>query len=66
MNIPADRLLIETDSPYMAPEPVRGRRNEPANVRYVCEKMAMLRGVDPEEMAEITTANAMRAYRLGV
>ena len=64
--IPKDRLLIETDSPYMAPEPVRGRRNEPANVRYVGLKMAEIRGEDPEEVAAYTTENAMRVYRLSI
>lgn len=60
--IPRDRLLIETDSPYMAPEPVRGRRNEPANVRYVGMKLAELRGETPEEVAAYTTENARRVY----
>ena len=60
--VPKDRLLIETDSPYMAPEPVRGRRNEPANVRYVGIKLAELRGETPEEVAEYTTENAMKVY----
>ncbi len=64
MNVPLDRLLIETDSPYLAPEPVRGRRNEPTNVRFVCEKIAALRGMDPAELAEITTRNAMNVYRI--
>ena len=48
----------------MAPEPVRGRRNEPANVRYVGLKMAELRGEDPEEVAAYTTENAMKVYNL--
>ena len=60
--IPKDRLLIETDSPYMAPEPMRGRRNEPANVRFVGLKLAELRGEDPEETAAYTTENAMKVY----
>ena len=60
--VPKDRLLIETDSPYMAPEPVRGRRNEPANVRYVGLKMAELRGEKPEEVVAFTTENAMQVY----
>ena len=60
--VPRDRLLIETDSPYMAPEPVRGRRNEPANVRYVGMKLAEIRGEAPEEVAAYTTENAMRVY----
>ena len=63
-TVPRDRLLIETDSPYLAPEPRRGRRNEPANVRYVGLKLAELRGEDPEEVAAYTTANAMRIYRM--
>ena len=62
--VPRERLLIETDSPYMAPEPVRGRRNEPANVRYVGMKMAELREEDPETVAAYTTENAMRVYGL--
>ena len=62
--IPRDRLLIETDSPYMAPEPVRGQRNEPGYVRFVGLKLAELRGEAPEEVAAYTTENAMRVYGL--
>lgn len=65
VNVPLDRLLIETDSPYLAPEPVRGRRNEPTNVRYVAEKIAALRGISLEELAQATTSNAMAVYRIG-
>ncbi len=64
LAVPQDRLLVETDSPYLSPEPLRGRRNEPANVRYVCEKLAALRGLSLEEMARVTTENALRVYRL--
>lgn len=60
--VPRDRLLIETDSPYLAPEPVRGRRNEPANVRFVAEKLAEIRGEDPDELAAYTFENAKRIY----
>ena len=60
--LPPERLLVETDSPYLAPEPVRGRRNEPANVRFVLEKLAELRGMAPEEMAALTMKNAMTVY----
>jgi len=60
--VPKDRLLIETDSPYMAPEPVRGTRNEPTNVRYVGMKLAELRGEAAEEVAAYTTENAMKIY----
>ena len=59
---PGDRILIETDSPYMAPEPVRGTRNEPANVRHIAERIAQLRGETFEQTAAATTANAIRVY----
>lgn len=62
--VPEDRLLVETDSPYLAPVPLRGRRNEPANTWYVLEKMAALRGRTVEEMAEITLKNTMAVYRI--
>lgn len=64
VNVPRDRLLIETDSPYLSPEPMRGRRNEPAHVRYVCGKIAALRGESVEEVAAYTTQNALDMYRL--
>jgi TatD DNase family protein len=60
--IPENRLLIETDSPYMAPEPVRGTRNDPANVRYVGMKLAEIRGEAPEKVAAYTMENAMKVY----
>ncbi|MHC1785532.1 MAG: TatD family hydrolase [Christensenellales bacterium] len=61
---PLEHLLIETDSPYLAPEPLRGRRNTPANVQYVCQVLAQLRGMTPQEMAELTFRNAARVFRL--
>lgn len=64
-NVPIERLLIETDSPYLSPEPVRGRRNEPTNVRFVAQKIAELRQIPLEEVARITTQNAMNVYRIG-
>ena len=63
---PLDRLLVETDSPYLAPEPVRGRRNEPANVVYTLKKLAELRETPPDEMAAVTWENACRVYRLPI
>ena len=63
-NMPLDRLMIETDSPYLAPEPVRGRRNEPANVGYICQFIAQLRGMDPQEMCDLTRENGKRFYRI--
>ena len=63
-NVPLDRLLVETDCPYMAPVPLRGRRNEPAFVVHTLNKIAEIRGMEPEALAEITTRNAMRAFRI--
>ena len=60
--VPRDRLLIETDSPYLAPEPVRGRRNEPGHVRYVAEKLAEIREESLEELAASTFENAKTIY----
>jgi TatD DNase family protein len=62
--VPDDRLLIETDAPYLAPEPVRGRPNEPAHVRHTAEFLARLRGTTLEALAERTTRNARRLFRL--
>ena len=63
-EVPADRLLIETDAPYLAPVPRRGRRNEPALVRFVAERLAQVRAVSFEAMAHETTRNARRVFRL--
>ncbi len=62
--VPGDRILAETDSPYLAPIPHRGKRNEPAFVAQVIEVMAGIRGESVEAMAESTTANATRFYAL--
>ncbi|MGE7271797.1 TatD family hydrolase [Brevibacillus panacihumi] len=63
-KVPLDRLLIETDCPYLTPHPFRGKRNESGYVRYVCEEMANLHGLSYEEMAKITSDNARRLFRL--
>ncbi|NLO85896.1 MAG: TatD family hydrolase [Clostridiales bacterium] len=59
---PIDRILVETDSPYLSPVPLRGKRNEPANVVHVAAKIAELRGMDVEEFGQITTANTCRLF----
>ena len=61
---PMDRILIETDSPYLAPIPLRGKRNEPSYVPHVAKFLADLRGMTIEEVAQETTANAMRFFKL--
>ncbi len=60
--VPAERLLLETDAPYLAPVPHRGRRNEPAFVAETARRVAAVRGVTPEELARATTENAVRAF----
>ena len=62
---PLDRLLVETDCPYLTPVPYRGRRNEPAYVRYVIEEIADLKGLEASEVARATTANTVRLFSLG-
>ncbi|MEG2252543.1 MAG: TatD family hydrolase [Clostridia bacterium] len=59
---PKERLLVETDSPYLAPVPMRGKRNEPAHVRYVAEEVARLRGVTLEELAQTAMQNTCRLF----
>lgn len=61
-KVPKDRLLLETDSPFLSPEPRRGKRNEPANVRVIAEFIAGLRDVPLEELAYWTTYNALRLF----
>lgn len=63
-NVPADRLLVETDCPYMAPVPLRGRRNEPAFIVNTVAKIAAIREVSPDTLARITWENALRAFRI--
>ena len=62
--VPLDRLLVETDSPYLTPQPFRGKRNEPAYVRLVAEEIANVRDISLAELAEATTANVRRLFNI--
>ena len=64
-EMPIDRILIETDCPYMAPEPVRGTRNEPKNVIRVAEKLAEIKGISVEEAIQKTAENTRRLFGIG-
>ena len=61
-SIPLDRIVLETDCPYMAPEPFRGKRNDPGYLYRMAEQLAQIRGITPEEVAAITTENGKRLY----
>ena len=61
-NIPLDKIFIETDSPYLTPEPYRGRRNDPSKVRYVAEELSKLRAISVDKIAEITMNNAIEFF----
>ena len=63
-NIPLERIVLETDCPYMAPEPYRGKRNDPGKLYRVAEKLAELRGLTVEEVQAVTLENGKRLYRI--
>jgi len=62
-NVPADRLLVETDAPYLAPVPMRGKRNEPAYVAHTARLLAEIRNLTPDALADLTTTNFRRLFR---
>jgi TatD DNase family protein len=61
--VPLDRLLVETDAPYLAPVPYRGKPNEPAYVVHTLERLAAVKNVSAEEMARLSSANFFRLFR---
>ena len=61
-EVPLDRLVLETDSPYLTPVPYRGKPNKPAYVRYVAEEIAKIRNLPLEELIDVTTTNAERFF----
>jgi TatD DNase family protein len=63
-KVPLERMLVETDSPYLAPVPYRGKTNQPAYVKYVAEEIARLRGISLEDVAEATTRNFFSLFKL--
>ena len=62
--VPNDKMLIETDSPYLSPEPLRGKRNDPRNVKYIAQKIAKTKAIELEDVAEITKNNAKRLFKI--
>ena len=65
-EVPLDRCLIETDSPYLAPVPYRGKSNQPAYVTHVAARLAALKNLSVEEVASVTTANFHRLFKVPV
>ena len=62
--VPDDRILIETDSPYLSPEPKRGTRNDSSNLQYIVEKLAEYKDMEPEKMAKLTYENAKKLFKI--
>lgn len=65
LSLPLERIVLETDCPYMAPEPFRGRRNDPSYLPYIAQRLAELRGTDAADIGRITTENGKRLYGIG-
>ena len=63
-NLPLDRILLETDCPYLSPVPFRGQRNEPKNVVYIADAISRIKGISIEEVTENTTKNAERLFKI--
>ncbi len=65
-RVPVEQLLLETDSPFLAPVPFRGKRNEPAYIKFSADKIAQIKGITTEELARITTENAKNLFQLNL
>jgi len=65
-NIPLQSIVLETDSPYLSPEPYRGKRNEPSFIPLIGQRAAIIKECSEEEVASITTQNALRLFNIGV
>jgi TatD DNase family protein len=63
-RVPLEQLILETDSPFLAPVPFRGKRNEPSYIRYIAEKIAQVKGTSVDKLAEITSDNAKNLFQL--
>ena len=63
---PLDRMLIETDSPYLSPEPNRGKRNDSRNVKFIAEKIASVKGISVDEIAKATYRNACKIFEINL
>ena len=61
-NIPLEYIVLETDSPYLSPEPFRGKRNEPANVKIIYKKICELKGLDEKEASDVIYSNILRLF----
>ena len=62
--VPDDKILIETDCPYLAPDPLRGTRNDSSNLKYVVKKIADFKGMEPEQVAKLTYKNASEIFHI--
>jgi TatD DNase family protein len=63
-NTPLDRIMLETDAPYLSPEGLRGRRNEPLNIKILAQEIARIKSIDTDKVAEATSTNAREFFRL--
>lgn len=64
--VPLDKMLVETDSPYLSPEPKRGTRNDSSNIIYTIQKIAEVKNMSAEEVAQITYNNAIKIFKINV